>query len=75
MSDTVKRVALGFHAAPPLALRLTEQALKDLRSSLEKGDWIVVEAEDASVTVNTSQVLYLRVEKDEQRVGFGLGGG
>jgi len=75
MSETIKRVAIGFHAAPPLGLRLTEQALKDLRSSLAQGDWVEVEAEDASITLNTSQVLYVRVEKDEQRVGFGLGGG
>jgi len=71
MSDTIKRVAIGFHTAPPLGLRLSEKVLKDLRASLEQGDWVEVEAEDASITLNTSQVLYVRVEKDEQRVGFG----
>ena len=74
MSDSVKRVSVGFHAAPPLGLRLTDAALSDLRAGLGKADWLEVEAEDASVTLNLSQVLYVRVEKDEQRVGFGLGG-
>lgn len=73
MADPVKRVSIGFHASPPLNLKLSESALKDLHKAVEKGDWFETEAEDAVVKLNTSQVLYVRVEKDEARVGFGLG--
>jgi hypothetical protein len=73
MPDPVKRVSIGFHASPPLNLKLSERALKDLQKAVEKGEWFETEADDCVVSLNTAQVLYVRVEKDEQRVGFGLG--
>ncbi|MTD45685.1 hypothetical protein GKE82_15665 [Conexibacter sp. W3-3-2] len=73
MADPVKRVSIGFHASPPLGLKLTEQALAALHAAVEQGSWFETEAEDAVVKLNTAQVLYVRVEKDEPRVGFGLG--
>lgn len=73
MPDPVKRVTIGFHASPPLNLKLAEKALGDLQKAVGKGDWFETEADDCVVTLNTAQVLYVRVEKDEQRVGFGLG--
>lgn len=73
MSDSIKRVSIGFHASPPLSVKLSEKALKDLLKAVEKGEWFEADAEDAAITMNTAQVLFVRVEKDEQRVGFGLG--
>jgi len=74
MSDSIKRVTIGFAAAPPLALRLTPDALKTLQSKLGKDEWLSLEAEDATVTLDLDEVLFVRVDKDEQRVGFGLAG-
>ncbi len=73
MSESIKRVSIGFHASPPLSVKLGEGALKDLLKAVEQGGWFEADAEDASITMNTAQVLFVRVEKDEQRVGFGLG--
>ncbi len=73
MADKTKRVSIGFHAAPPLTLRLTDGVLSGLQDALGREGWHEVDAEDATVSVDLGQVIFLRVEKDEQRVGFGLG--
>jgi hypothetical protein len=74
MPDTEKprRIALGFHAGGALTLRLEPKALEELRASLANGEsgWREIDSADGSVLVNLAQVIYLRVESDEQRVGF-----
>jgi hypothetical protein len=72
MPDRPKRVALGFHAGGALALRLAPDKLADLQRLLTSGEtgFREIEAEDGQVLVNLGQVIYLRVESDEQRVGF-----
>ena len=72
MADRPKRIALGFHAGGALALRLAPDKLTELQRLLTSGEtgFREIEAEDGRVLVNLSQVIYLRVESDEQRVGF-----
>ena len=55
-----------------LSLRLSESQLTELRSTLREGRerWHEVEAADGAVLVDVGQVVYLRVESDEHRVGF-----
>ena len=55
-----------------LSLRLSESQLNELRSVLREGRerWHEVEAADGAVLVDVGQVVYLRVESDEHRVGF-----
>ena len=70
--DKPRRVALGFHAGGALSLRLAPAKLDELRRLLSSGaeGFREIEAEDGAVLVNLAQVIYLRVESDEQRVGF-----
>lgn len=72
MSDDKLRVSIGLDSAPPLSVRLTESQLQDLRGSLEGGGWSDVEADDARVTLNLDKVVFVRVDKDEPKIGFGL---
>ena len=67
-----RRAALGFHGGQVLSLRLTEEALTSLRQTIREGRerWQEVEAADGAVLVDLGQVVYLRVESDEHRVGF-----
>ena len=69
---TARRAAIGFHGGQVLSLRITEDNLSDLRGTLRSGDerWYEVEAADGAVLVDLEQVVYLRVESDEHRVGF-----
>jgi hypothetical protein len=71
-SDRPKRIALGFHAGGALSMRLTADKLGELQRLLEAGEtgFKEIEADDGQVLVNLGQVIYLRVESDEQRVGF-----
>ncbi len=70
--DPRERVDLGFQGGGALALKLNEKDRKALLDGLEKGDWIDVEDTDGTVRINLSQVVYVRIETEEQRVGFGL---
>ena len=67
-----RRGALGFQGGQVLSLRLPEQELEKLRSVLREGRerWHEVEATDGAVLVDLGQVVYLRVDSDEHRVGF-----
>ena len=71
-SNAVRRTALGFQGGQVLSLRLSEEALNNLRNTLKEGRerWVEVEASDGAVLVDIGQLVYLRVESDEQRIGF-----
>jgi hypothetical protein len=69
-----QRISIGFQASPPLATRVSDDELSKLQGALGGEGWHDVEAEDGSIRLNLGYVLWLRVEKDEQRVGFGIGG-
>ena len=71
-SNAARRTALGFQGGQVLSLRLPEEVLESLRSTLREGKdrWVEVEAADGAVLIDVGQVVYLRVESDEQRIGF-----
>jgi hypothetical protein len=71
-SNAVRRTALGFQGGQVLSLRLPEEVLSSLRDTLKEGRdrWMEVEASDGAVLVDIGQVVYLRVESDEHRIGF-----
>jgi hypothetical protein len=65
------RVSVGFQGGQVLSLRLTDKDLDSLNRSLDRGGWHETRAEDGPVRINLDQVVYVRVETDEHRVGFG----
>ena len=67
-----RRGAIGFQGGQVLSIRLPEQELERLRTVLRAGRerWHEVEATDGAVLVDLGQVVYLRVDSDEHRVGF-----
>jgi hypothetical protein len=66
-----QRISIGFQASPPLALRVNDDELTKLEQALGGEGWHTVEAEDGSVRLNLGHVLWMRIERDEHRVGFG----
>ena len=72
MTDPTRKAAVGFQGGQVLALRLSESQLNELRTVMRDGRerWHEVEAADGAVLVHVGQVVYLRVESDEHRVGF-----
>ena len=68
---TALRLDIGFLGGQVLSLRLSEDAMKDLRSALNGGSgWHDVEAEDGQVALDLGKVAYIRLDSGEHRVGF-----
>jgi hypothetical protein len=66
------RVSIGFNGGQVLAVRVHSDALASLRAAFG-GDTRVLELalEDGSVTLDLREIAYVRVDADDQRVGFG----
>lgn len=73
MADEKSQVSIGLDSAPPLSARLTKAQLDELNTKIEAGGWIDVEASDATIRLNADKVVFVKVEREEPRVGFGLG--
>lgn len=71
MADERTKVDIGFTGGQVLALRLDKAIFDALRNAIE-GDirFYDVDAGDSDVTLDLSQVVYLRVETEDHRVGF-----
>ena len=72
MSDT-RAVEIGFPAGGGIRLRLTEQQYDELRTALKEGTgarWHEIAATDATVTLDLSQVIFVRLDTEPDRVGF-----
>ena len=71
MADQRAKVDIGFTGGQVLALRLDKEIFDELRKAVE-GDrrFYDVDAGDSTVTLDLSQVVYLRVETEDHRVGF-----
>lgn len=71
MADERQRVDIGFTGGQVLVLRLPEGSYDSLRKAIE-GDarFFDLDAGDSTVTLDLAQVVYLRVETEDHRVGF-----
>jgi hypothetical protein len=65
------RISVGFQGGQVLALRVSNEQLKSLYKALGSSGWHELETEDGPVRLDLSQVVYVRAESDEPRVGFG----
>jgi hypothetical protein len=69
---SAQRISIGFQASPPVALRCSQEELDRLNGALGGEGWHELQGEDGLLRMNLQHVLWVRVERDEQRVGFGL---
>jgi hypothetical protein len=72
MTSSHRRISVGFQGGQTLALRVTEEQLQALHHALGSGGWHELETEDGPVRLDLGQVVYVRTEVDEARVGFGV---
>ncbi|HVR04589.1 MAG TPA: hypothetical protein VMS02_01020 [Solirubrobacteraceae bacterium] len=66
-----RRVSVGFQGGQVLALRVSDEQLDALYKALGGGGWHELQTEDGPVRLDLAQVVYVRSEEDDQRVGFG----
>jgi hypothetical protein len=71
MTSAARQVSVGFQGGQVLALRVSDDQLKALYKSLGGDGWHELGTEDGPVRLDLTQVVYVRTEGNEQRVGFG----
>jgi len=71
MAHGTRHISIGFHGGQVLALRVSDEQLKSLYEALGGGGWHGLESEDGPVRLDLGQVVYVRAEDDDSRVGFG----
>ena len=70
-SGEIRRVELGFSGGQVIMMRMPEKAYEQLRRAVQEGrSWHDVETSDGVVAVNMAQVVFVKLESSEHRVGF-----
>jgi hypothetical protein len=72
-NDKPRRVDIGFSGGQVLSLRLKGDVYQALRKDLESDRsqrWHEVKSEDSDVSVDLSQVVYVRLDTERHSVGF-----
>ncbi len=69
--DKPQRISIGFLGGPTLAARVAPAELTRLRDALGSGVWHELAAEDGTVALDLGKVVYVLVDHEEHRVGFG----
>ena len=69
---SAERVSIGFSGGQVVEVRIDDGKLKDLRKALEKADgWLDLDAEEGMVSIDLSQVVFIRSATTPQKIGFG----
>jgi hypothetical protein len=66
-----QKISIGFLGGQVLSARVAPDELTRLRSALEAGGWHDLRAEDGTVALDLSKIVYVLADHDEHRVGFG----
>ena len=66
-----QKVSIGFHGGQVLSARVAAPELKRLRGALGSTGWHDLTAEDGTVALDLSRIVYVLVDHEEHRVGFG----
>jgi hypothetical protein len=72
-SDKPQKISIGFIGGQVLAARVAPDELAGLRKALrsEGPYWHDLTAEDGTVALEVSKIVYVLVDHEEHRVGFG----
>ena len=68
---TTRDVVIGFGVGQALPIRLGDEEIQRLRDALSGGGWYEVKHDDGTAHIRLDTVVYVRIDKDEHRVGFG----
>jgi hypothetical protein len=70
-NEKPQRISIGFLGGQTLAARVAPAELTKLRNALGSDGWHDITAEDGTVAVDLEKVVYVIVDHEEHRVGFG----
>lgn len=66
-----QKVSIGFVGSQVLSGRIAPKELAKLRDALGADGWRDVRFEDGTAALDLSKIVYVLVEDEEHRVGFG----
>ena len=70
-SDKPQKINIGFLGGPVLSARVAPGELATLREALGNTGWHDLEAEDGTIALDLEKVVYVLVDTEGHRVGFG----
>ena len=69
--EQLRRVEIGFSGGQAIALRLNDSAYGDLRNAVTGGSgWYELDTTDGVVALDLRQVVFVRRDAGDHRVGF-----
>jgi hypothetical protein len=69
-ADT-RRVEVGFSGGQVLSVRLTQDSYEDLRKAVrDASGWYELQSEDGVIALDIREVVFVKGESSEHRVGF-----
>jgi hypothetical protein len=66
-----QKISVGFIGGQVLSARVAPAELSRLRNALGGDGWHDLTAEDGTVALDLSKIVYVLVDHEEHRVGFG----
>ncbi len=66
-----QKINIGFLGGPVLSARVAPDELRELRQALGTTGWHELKAEDGVVALDLEKVVYVLVDTEGHRVGFG----
>jgi hypothetical protein len=73
MADQTRRIDIGFQGGQVLPARVSQDTYDGVSSALrdERSErWFELETVDSKISIDLSQVVYVRIDTEAQRVGF-----
>jgi len=69
--DKPVKINIGFAGGPVLSARVPAKQLEKLRDALGTTGWHNLKAEDGEISLDLEKVVYVLVDTEAHRVGFG----
>jgi hypothetical protein len=73
MADIAQRIDIGFKGGQVLPCRVKQDAWEGLRKALSDSSserWHELETQDSKVAIDLAEVVYVRLDTEDQKVGF-----
>jgi hypothetical protein len=70
-NDKPQKINIGFLGGPVLSARVAPSDLATLRKALGTSGWHDLQAEDGVIALDLEKVVYVLVDTEAHRVGFG----
>jgi hypothetical protein len=73
MAETPRSIDVGFQGGLVLSVRVTQEVHDGFRKALSDSGsdrWFELQTQDSDVHIDLSQVVYVRLDTEDHRVGF-----